>query len=176
MELLEISIYSYSVANTDFSEQDQQGINEITFQSLLNCINNPKSLFNAVVQFSLTVNLSYRKSRCTELVSTGSQIICSARNVKLDRYFSEIIESYSHDYKSIIPPLRSFAPSRQNRVENSIQEDKVLFHYSNGASIFLFHPLPEIQTVLTASCSQHQLILRISPDFLYYLSFACYSV
>lgn len=60
-------MHLYSLANTDFLEQDQQGTNEITFQNLLNSINNSKSLFDAVVQFSHTVNLSHRKSRCTEL-------------------------------------------------------------------------------------------------------------
>lgn len=65
-DLLEMLMCLLSLVNTDFSQQDQQGINEITFQSLLSCINNSKILFSAVLQLSQTVNLSYGKQRSTE--------------------------------------------------------------------------------------------------------------
>lgn len=68
MELLEIFMHLESLVTTDFSQQEQQGINEITLQSLLNCINNFKILFNVVLQFSQTMSPSYGKSSCSEVV------------------------------------------------------------------------------------------------------------
>lgn len=68
MELLEIVVYLESLVTTNFSQQEQQAINEITFQSLLNCMNNFKILFHVVLQFSQTMNLSYGKSSCPDMI------------------------------------------------------------------------------------------------------------